>query len=251
MEEQGEMEFETKTALAHPDGGNPFGAMAAEYGYGVRSWWTAGVYLDTQATDEDSALVTGFRLESRFRPIRRDHIFNPILYVEYANISVADKAILEVVGHDGEADLAGPNKEARRAHRHEGELKLVLSSNLKSWNISENFIAEKNLGHAPWEFGYSVGATRHLRSDPGGKSCRFCREKLSGGVEIYGGLGDTANLTLGHTSHYFSPLLGWQLARGVMLSFSPGFGLTRMTMERVYRVGFTYEFFPGTVSFRQ
>ena len=31
MEERGEMEFEIKTALARPDGGNPFGATAAEY----------------------------------------------------------------------------------------------------------------------------------------------------------------------------------------------------------------------------
>jgi len=245
MEEQGEMEFETKTALAHPDGGNPFVAMAAEYGYGVRSWWTAGMYLDMQATDEDSALVTGFRLESRFRPIRRDHIFNPILYVEYANISGADKTILEVVGHDGGADLAGSNREAHGTRRHEAELKLILSSNLKNWNISENFIAEKNLGHAPWEFGYSVGASRQVRSDRGGKSCTSCWERISAGAEIYGGLGDTATLTLAHSSHYLSPLLGWQLARGVMLSFSPGFGLTPTTMERIYRVGFAYEFTPG------
>ena len=44
---------------------------------------TVGAYLDTQGTEEGSALVTGFRLESRFRPIRRDHIFNPVLYVEH------------------------------------------------------------------------------------------------------------------------------------------------------------------------
>lgn len=251
MEEHGEMEFETKTALARPDGGNPFAALATEYEYGVRSWWTAGVYLDTQATDEDSALVTGFRLESRFRPIRQDHIFNPILYVEYENISDADKAMLEVVGHDGEADLAGPNREARRAHRHEGELKLILSSNLKSWNISENFIAEKNLGDAPWEFGYSAGATRQISSDSSGKSCTFCWERISAGAEIYGGLGNTATLSLGHTSHYLSPLLGWQLGRGVMISFAPGFGLTRVAMDRVYRVGFAWEFVPRGISLRK
>ena len=67
--------------------------------------------------------------------------------------------LLEVVGHDGQADLSEPNDEARQEHKHEAELKLILSSNLKDWNISENFIAEKNLGHAPWEFGYAVGAT--------------------------------------------------------------------------------------------
>ena len=51
--------------------------------------------------------------------------------MEYENISGADKTILEVVGHDGQADLADPNSEARQEHQHEGELKLILSSNLQ------------------------------------------------------------------------------------------------------------------------
>ena len=46
----------------------------------------------------------------------------------------------------GEADLAGPNAESRREHEHEAELKLILSSNVKSWNISENFILKRISG---------------------------------------------------------------------------------------------------------
>ena len=53
--------------------------------------------------------------------------------------------LLEVVGHDGQADLAEPNDDTREEQEHEAELKLILSSNVKDWNISENFIAEKNL----------------------------------------------------------------------------------------------------------
>ena len=45
----------------------------------------------------------------------REHRINPVLYVEFENISGADKALLEVVGHDGQADLAGPNDEAARS----------------------------------------------------------------------------------------------------------------------------------------
>ena len=242
LEEPGNLEIETKTALAGPDGGNRFGATALEFEYGVRGWWTTELYLDGQATAQDSTLFTGFRLENRVRILMRDHRVNPALYVEYENISGADKAILEVVGHDGQGDLTARNGESRREHLHEAELKLILSSNVKDWNISENFIAEKNLGHAPWEFGYAVGATRALRSAASERPCAFCAEKFIAGFEGYGGLGDTDSLTLRDTSHYLAPLLGWQLPRGMRLSFSPGFGLTGTSISTIYRVGLAFEF---------
>lgn len=241
LEEPGNLEIETKTALARPDGGNNYGATAVELEYGARAWWTTELYLDGQATSRDSTLFTGFRLENRVRPLMREHFINPVLYVEYENISGADKTILEVVGHDGQSDLAGPNAAARREHQHEGELKLILSSNLKSWNISENFIAEKNLGHDPWEFGYAVGASRPLRSTFSSRECSFCAEKFNAGFEAYGGLGNTWDLSLHDTSHYIAPLVGWQLPRGMRLTFSPGFGLTSSSLNRVYRAGLAVE----------
>ncbi len=240
LEEPGNLEIETKTAIAQPDDSNRYGALALEFEYGVRAWWTTELYLDGQATANDSTLFTGFRLENRFRPLMREHIVNPVLYVEYESISGADKNILEVVGHDGQSDLSEPNGDTRREHEHEAELKLILSSNLKSWNISENFISEKNLGHEPWEFGYAVGATRPLRSMASGRPCAFCAEKFIGGIEAYGGLGDTDSLTLHDTSHYIAPVIGWQLPKG-RLSFSPGFGLTSSSLDRVYRVGLAFE----------
>lgn len=242
LEEPGNLEIETKTALARPGGGNRFGAAALEAEYGVEAWWTAELYLDGQATGQDSTLYTGFRLENRVRPLMQELAVNPVLYVEYENISGADKTILEVVGHDGQADLATSNGDLRREHQHEAELKLILSSNLKDWNISENFIAEKNLGHAPWEFGYALGAARPLRGAASGRACTFCAEKFVAGAEAYGGLGDTDSFTLHDTSHYLAPLLGWQLPRGARLSFSPGFGLTGASLDRVYRVGLAFEF---------
>ena len=149
LEEPGNLEIETKTAIGRPKGGNQYGGLATEFEYGVNGWWTTELYLDGQATARDSTLYTGFRWENRFRMLMRDHFVNPVLYVEFEDISGADKALLEVVGHDGQSDLATANGVARREHKHEGELKLILSSNVKDWNISENFIAEKNLGHAP------------------------------------------------------------------------------------------------------
>jgi hypothetical protein len=172
----------------------------------------------------------------------RDHAVNPVLYIEYENISGADKTILEFVGLDGQADLAAANADLRPEHQHEAELKLILSSNVHDWNVSENFIAEKNLGHEPWEFGYALGAARPLRGAASGRECTICAERLIAGVEAYGGLGDTASLTLRDTSHYLAPTVGWQLRKGMRVGFSPGFGLTGSSLSRVYRVGLAVEF---------
>ena len=241
LEEPGNLEIETKTALGRPEGGNHFGALSTEFEYGARAWWTTELYLDGQTTANESTIPTGFRWENRFRPLMREHWINPVLYVEFENITGADKTLLEVVGHDGQADLADPNGEAREEIKHEGELKLILSSNVHDWNISENFIAEKNLGHQPWEFGYALGASRPLKTALSLRQCTFCLEKLIAGVEAYGGLGDTWDLSLHETSHYIAPLLGWDLSARMRLSFSPGFGLTGTSLDRVYRVGFAYE----------
>jgi hypothetical protein len=240
LEEPGNLEIETKTALGQPAGSRRYGATASELEYGVKAWWTSELYLDGQTTAQDSTLYTGFRLENRFRPLLREHWINPVLYVEYESISGADKTLLEVVGHDGQGDLADPNGQARREHEHEAELKLILSSNLRAWNVSENFIAEKNLAHEPWEFGYAVGAARPLRTLGSGKPCNFCLEKFTAGVEAFGGLGDTWSLSTGDTSHYVAPLIGWQLPAG-RLSFSTGFGLTDSSLDRVYRIGWASE----------
>lgn len=240
LEEPGNLEIETKTALGQPPQSHRFGATASEFEYGVKAWWTSELYLDGQATSQDSTLYTGWRLENRFRPLMREHLINPVLYVEWENTSGADKTVLEVVGHDGQSDLAEINGEARREHQHEGELKLILSSNLRAWNVSENFITEKDMSHAPWEFGYAVGAARPLRTLGSGKPCNFCLEKFTAGVEAYGGLGDTFSLTIGDTSHYIAPVVGWQLPAG-RLSFSTGFGLTGSSFDRIYRIGWASE----------
>jgi hypothetical protein len=242
LEEPGELELETKTAAGNPDAGNGYSATAFELEYGVRAWWTAELYLDAQTTADDSSLFTGYRIENRFRPLMREHWINPVLYVEWEDTNAADKTMLEVVGHDGQADLSDPNDIARKEQKHEGELKLILSSNLKSWNISENFIAEKNLGHQPWEFGYSLGIARPLRSAGAAHECTFCAEKIMLGAEAYGGLGDTWSLTLRDTSQYLAPLVGWHLPRDMRVSFSPGWGATRTSLDHVFRFGFAMSF---------
>ena len=72
MEEPGNLEIENQNIAASPKNANAFFAPTVEFEYGVTAWWTAEAYLQGQVTANDSAVFTGFRFESRFRPLPRD-----------------------------------------------------------------------------------------------------------------------------------------------------------------------------------
>src|SRR5258707_9348624 len=145
MEEPGNLETSFKGVQGSHKYGNPFVSETIELEYGAKGWWTSELYLAGQHTANDSTVFSGFRWENRFRPLLREHFINPVLYTEYENINHADRSLLEVVGHDGISDLTLTNAQGRSKTERELELKLILSSNTHGWNISENFIAEKNL----------------------------------------------------------------------------------------------------------
>jgi len=240
MEEPGNLEIESFSVVGNPKPANAFLGSTLEFEYGVKTWWTSEFYLDGQTTQNDSTIFTGFRWENRFRPLMGEHPVNPVLYVEYENIS-GDKSLREIVGHDGLADFLDPNSESRADVERELELKLILGSNVKGWNISENFIAEKNLTNGPWEFGYAVGVSRPLKLAASAKECTFCREKFQAGVEMYGGLGDWHTFGLHQTSQYLGPSINWGAPNGVTLSFGTHFGLNDYSVPVLYRFGISYE----------
>src|SRR6516162_306335 len=153
MEEPGNLEIEGKGLTASPQLGNGFVSGITEFEYGAKGWWTTEFYLDGQTTANESTIFTGYRWENRFRMLMKEHLVNPVLYVEYEDLSAADKTLKEVVGFDSQDDGLVPNRIASRVHEHELETKLILSSNLDGWNVAGNFIAEKNLTGHPWEFG--------------------------------------------------------------------------------------------------
>lgn len=240
MEEPGNLEIESFNVVGQPPGGNLFLGSTLEFEYGVNAWWTSEFYLDGQSTQNDSTIFTGFRWENRFRPLLSEHVINPVLYIEYENTS-ADKALREIVGHDGVPDLLPSNGEARPDVERELELKLILGSNWRGWNFSENFISEKNLLGDPWEFGYAWAVSRPLALAASARPCTFCREKFQAGVEMYGGLGDTASLSLHNTSHYIGPTINWTAPGNLTFSFSPQFGLNDYSVPHLYRFGISYE----------
>ena len=241
MEEPGNLEIASKTAIGKPPSGNRFIGASMELEYGTKAWWTTELYLDGVSTPEDSTIFTGFRLENRFRPLAREHWINPVLYIEFENINGANKSLLEVVGHDGAEGLVSANGLARQEKDREIELKLILGSNFKGWNLSENLIFEKNLNNSPWEFGYAVGTSRPLKLAAKGKRCVFCTQRFRAGLEMYGGLGDRYTPGLRDTSHYLGPTVNWNAPSGLTLSFSPQFGLNDNSVPRIYRFGVSYE----------
>jgi len=240
MEEPGNLEIELFAADGKPPSANRFLGANMEFEYGVKAWWTSEFYLDGQVTQHDSTIFTGFRWENRFRPLLREHWINPVIYVEFENIS-ADKALREIVGHDGVPDFIGSNSIARQDKAREIETKLILGSNFRGWNLSENVIAEKNLSNNPWEFGYAVAASRPLKLAASAHDCTFCAEKFQAGVEMYGGLGDRYSFGTRLTSQYLGPTINWAAPNGVTISFSPQFGLNDYSIPRLYRVGISYE----------
>jgi hypothetical protein len=241
LEEPGNLEIAEKSLTAAPKDANAFIASTMELEYGATAWWTTEVYLEGQATANESSLFTGFRWENRFRPIPRELPVNPVLYLEYEDINGATKSLLEVVGHDSVADLQTSNAEGRQEVERELEGKLILSSYLRGWNVSENFIAEKNVRHEPWEFGYALGISRPLSLVASGNSCKFCRQNIIAGAELFGGLGTAADFGFSRTSQYAGPTVQLDLQRGPVFSFSPEFGLNHNSAGVLWRFKLSYE----------
>lgn len=241
LEEPGNLEIEYFSTFGTQRAGNNFHAFWAEFEYGATAWWTTEFYVDGQTTFGDSTVFTGVRFENRFRVLKREHFINPVLYVEYENISDADKILKEVEGHDVESDFADSNAALRKQHNHELELKLLLSGTHKGWNFTQNTIATKNLSNEPWEFAYAIGASRPLGLKASAKRCSFCRQNFIAGAELYGGLGDRHSFGLHDTSHYFAPVVAWNLPSDWTLRLSAGFGLNDNSHRFLLRWGVSRE----------
>jgi hypothetical protein len=241
LEEPGNLEVATASTIGVPKGSErAYFAPWLELEYGVLGRWTCELYLEGQSTAGQSSIFTGWRWENRVRPLRREHLFNPVLYFEFEDINEADKIQKEIVGRA--PDFSEPNSELRREHAREIEGKLILSSQAKDWNISENFIVEKNLSQSEGvEFGYALGVSRSLAKMASPRPCVFCRENFAAGLELYGGLGSTEQFGFSDTAHYLAPVISWRLADNHSVRFSPAFGLTHSSERMLLRFGYSYE----------
>lgn len=242
LEERGNLEIAAATTTGVPKGDNhSYTAPWVEFEYGVTGWWTAELYLEGVTTNGDGRAFTGWRLEHRFRPLKSEHRVNPVIYFEYESISEASRIQKEVVGA-GALEFE-PISELNEEHAHELEGKLILSSTARGWNLSENFIVEKNLSEDEGlEYGYSIGIAHALGGLASATRCRLCRENFTVGAEFYGGLGSSQGFERTEQRHYLAPVVGWRVGDRTFLKASAGFGLTEASDRYLVRVGVSYEF---------
>ncbi len=243
LEEPGNLEVATQNLYSAPKDANPFYAQTVEFEYGATAWWTTEVYLQGQVTDRDSSIFTGFRFENRFRPLRRTYWVNPVVYVEYEDVSSADKSFLEITGNHVIQDQQVSNALLRKDVERSMEGKLILSSYVKGFNFSENIISEKNVAaNEPWEFGYSVGVSHPLANGASPRHCIFCRQYFSAGGELFGGLGTRYTFGLSGTSQYAGPTVSFSAPRNFTLLAGPEFGLNANSAKVLWRLKAAYEF---------
>jgi hypothetical protein len=242
LEERGNLEVAAAMTTSRPK--RPARAYAApwlELEYGVSGCWTTELYFEGVTTRGDGHAFTGWRFENRFRPLKTEHRINPVLYLEYESINEASRIQKEIVGAGGlEFE---PIRELREEHEREIEARLILSSAVLGWNLSENFIVEKNLSaEEGFEFGYAIGAARSLGGLATPTACRLCRENVSIGAELYGGLGSTEGFNRSEQRHYVAPVISWRLSGQAAIKGSVGFGLSQTSDRYLVRLGVAYEF---------
>jgi len=247
LEEPGNLEIAIASTTGIPKNNQrKYTAPWLELEYGFTGWWTGELYLEGVTTRGDGNAFTGWRFENRFRPLRDEHKITPVIYVEYESINEASRIQKEIVGSGG--INFEPIDELREEHEHELEGKLILSSVVGPWNLSENFIMEKNLSASEGvEFGYSVGASRVLGTAARGASCRVCAENIIVGVEAYGGLGSTEGFARSEQRHYLAPVVGWRVGRDTTIKGSIAFGLTEQSDHLLLRVGVAFELPAGRI----
>ena len=114
------------------------------------------------------------------------------------------------------AEYVNPNGH-QEVRSDEMELKLILSKNLGPWNVTGNFIAEREINqHDPWALEYTLGVSYPIHP------------KVHLGLEIKETLGKTDNLGIHRDDHEFQlmPVVAASLTPHSRILFGPAIGLT-------------------------
>ena len=248
MEEKGALEVEVYSDYGHVGNGEPnYTAQLLEFEYGVTGLWTTSLYLEGAKVFEDGGRYdfASFRFENRVRLFKDETLLNPVLYVEYEQKEPESKFHRSIVGR---VDTAGGPEETE----HEIETKLILGHDFSSrFNVAFNTIQELKLDNGVWSFGYAAGLNYDIfRSfdvqPPAGAAAGAIElEKVTLGLEMFGGAGDTVNgLTLDpdKTEQYAGVNLRADFSNNVHVGVGGAFGLTSSSEDALLRMTAGIEF---------
>jgi hypothetical protein len=233
-------------------------AQLLEFELGVTSYWTSALYLEGDHIEGEEYEFGGWRFENRLRLFENATILNPVLYAEYEEARAAHRYILGVTGRtdaieeeeEGEMD---EREEAEEETERVLETRLILGHDFSDrFNVAFNWINEANVESGKWEFGYAAGLNYvFYEASEARKSPNFAPpsgwelEKLTLGLELYGGLGDSElGLTIdpGRTEQYLGVNVQGELDNHLHVGIGGAFGLTGDSENAILRLTAGYEF---------
>ena len=249
MEEKGETELEVFSDFAHVGKGEQdYTAQLFEIEYGVTDLWTTAVYLEGAKTYGEDYDYASFRFENRVRLFKEETFFNPVLYAEYEQKEPESRFITSVVGRTDTPE--GP-----AGTEHELETKLIVGHDITDrFNVAFNWINEIKFDNGLWSFGYAAGLNYVLLKSESEaeeearektEAATWDLEKLTLGVEFYGGLGDSElGLTFDpdKTQQYAGINLKAEFENHIHAGIGGAFGLTNDSEDAILRLTAGYEF---------
>ncbi len=214
---------------------------------------------------------TGFRFEARYRLFKNEVPLNPTIYFEYEDLDPETRFKMEISGW-----VIPPYEENEEFPKREKilENRLILSQNIKNWNVAVNWINEVDSRTGFTAFGYAMGTQYKVFSvddentgeyicpmHPEEKSekpekCSKCGMSLiskssehkflsaaSLSFELIGTLGDTKKMGIipFRQEHYFQPSIMLHMPKGNMLGMGFALGLTDAS-DDLFRLMWMKEF---------
>jgi len=239
--EKGEVEVEFLSDFSNVGGSEPnYTAQVIELEYGVTDRWTTSLYFEGNKEEGENYQFGGWRFENRLRVFEGNVFLNPVLYAEYEQLQPEHKYLFEVVGRAGEEEGGDEGTE------HELETRLILGQDVTDrLNLAFNWINEVNFDNGEWAFGYAAGLNYVLFEHEQHHSRGWQVKELIVGLELYGGLGDSAEgLTLSgsETAQYAGINLKTEFANGFEFGLGGAFGLTDLSEDALLRTSLSYEF---------
>lgn len=229
---------------AEPDG-TRYAAQMIEIEYGLTDKLTTEFMVEGQTTFGEGAYnFTGWRWENRYRLFDYGTPLNPVIYVEWEDLSEDTKYKMEISGREDATE-----QEKTRPRERILETRLILGQDItERLDVSFNWINESDLDTGVTAFGYALGFNYKVGELPNGvkhiSEEHGYHPEVRVGVELFGALGDsdkgiTADADL--TAHYLGVNMLYHVAQNTMIKFGGAIGLTNVS-EDLFRLALGYEF---------
>ena len=226
--EAGERELMLMNDIAQNPDGKRYAAQMVELELGITDRLATAFMVEGQKTGANAYRFTGFRWENRYRLFDYGTFLNPVIYLEYEDLSADTLYVMEMSGRED----ATPRVKARPRERV-FESRLILGGELvDGLDLSFNWLNESDLDTGVTAFGYALGL--NYRFDP----------RVMFGLELFGGTGDSDKgftLDPSVTQHYLAPNIMLDVGNDISVKFGGAIGLTNVSQD-IVRLALGYEF---------